>query len=156
VDVGEKVRFSATLSEARGEGGRWLEVPFDAKARFGEARAPVRGTLNGTEFHGRLAVYGGATYLGLRKEVRDAAGLDVGDRVEVVLERDDEPRTVDVPGELAAALAGDETASRAFDALSYTHRREYARWVGEAKREPTRIARAAKALVMLRDGTRHP
>lgn len=143
--MGDEVRGSGTLAAARGEGGRWIEVPIDAKARFGEARAPVRGTVNGAAFRGRLAVYGGVTYLGLRKEIRDAAGIDVGDRVDVVLERDDEPRTVDVPTELAAALARDRVASRAYDALAFSHRREYARWVSEAKRESTRTPRAAKA-----------
>jgi hypothetical protein len=129
-------------------------VPFDAREVFGEARPPVRGTVNGTPIRGRLSVYGGATFLGLRREIRDAAGIDVGDVVDVVLERDDEPREVDVPAELEARLhAG---ARAAFDALAFTHRREYAEWVGEAKRPETRARRAERAVEMLRDGVRHP
>jgi uncharacterized protein YdeI (YjbR/CyaY-like superfamily) len=74
-----------------------------------------------------------------------------------VLERDDAPREVDVPAELAAALAAAEPELRAaFDALAFTHRREYAEWVGEAKRDQTRLTRAAKAVDMLRDGVKHP
>jgi bifunctional DNA-binding transcriptional regulator/antitoxin component of YhaV-PrlF toxin-antitoxin module len=147
-------RFTATLQEASG-GGRWIVVPLDVKAAFGEARPPVRGTVNGTSFRSRLAVYGGVTYLGLNRGVRDAAGIEVGDTVEVVLERDDAPREVELPPELEAALA-DPEARAAYDALSFTHRREYAEWVGEAKREDTRGRRAAKAVEMLRDGVRHP
>jgi hypothetical protein len=80
-------RFSAEFRD------RGLIVPFDAKAEFGEARPPVAGTLNGFPFRGRLMVYGGVTYLGLRREIRDAAGgIEDGDRVEVQLERDDAPR----------------------------------------------------------------
>jgi bifunctional DNA-binding transcriptional regulator/antitoxin component of YhaV-PrlF toxin-antitoxin module len=135
-------------------GGRWVLVPFDAREAFGEARPAVRGTLNGTPFRGRLSVYGGATYLGLRREIREAAGIEVGDVVDVVLERDDEPREVQVPAELEAALTADARA--AFDALAFTHRREYAEWVGEAKRPETRARRAARAVEMLRDGVRHP
>jgi hypothetical protein len=151
------VSFSATLEDAGRGGGRWLRVPSDVREAFGEARPPVRGTLNGTPFRGRLAVYGGETVLGLRREIREAAGIELGDAVAVVLERDDAPREIDVPPELAAALAAAEPALRAaFEALAFTHRREYAEWVGRAKREQTRITRAAKAVAMLRDGVKHP
>jgi hypothetical protein len=51
-------------------------VPFDAKAEYGSARAPVRCTINGVEYRSRLSLYGGRTFLGLRKEVRDAAGVE--------------------------------------------------------------------------------
>jgi Domain of unknown function (DUF1905) len=84
-------RFTGTLRHEE-DGGRWVDVPFDAKAVFGQARPPVKGTLNGTPFRGRLAVYGGRTYLGLRKEIRRAAGIDDGDSVDVVLELDEERR----------------------------------------------------------------
>lgn len=63
-DSGEHT-FRATLSEAQRGGGRWVEVPFDARAAFGEARPPVQGTVNGVPLRSRLAVYGGRTYLGL-------------------------------------------------------------------------------------------
>ena len=148
--------FSAPLGDSGRGGGRWVQLPFDAREAFGEARAPVRGTVNGTPFRGRLAVYGGETYLGLRREIRDAAGIGDGDIVEVVLERDDEPREVDVPAELEAALAAAPDARTAFDALAFTHRREYAEWVGEAKRADTRVRRAERALEMLGAGVRHP
>jgi hypothetical protein len=149
-----KQTFTATLQESRRGGGRWLEVPLDAKAVFGEARPAVAGTLNGTPFRGRLSVYGGKTYLGLNKQVRDAAGLDVGDLVEVVIDRDQTPREVEIPPELLVAFERDSGAKPAFDAMAFTHRNEYARWVGEAKKQETRERRAAKALEMLRAGER--
>jgi hypothetical protein len=148
--------FSAPLSESGSGGGHWVQVPFDAREVFGEARPAVRGTVNGTPIRGRLAVYGGVTYLGLRREIREAAGIEVGDRVDVVLERDDEPREVALPAELEAALRGDAALRVVFDGLAFTHRREYAAWVGEAKRAETRERRAARAADMLRDGVRHP
>jgi bifunctional DNA-binding transcriptional regulator/antitoxin component of YhaV-PrlF toxin-antitoxin module len=147
-------RFTGTLCEARG-GGRWVVVPFDARAVFGQARAPVRGTVNGTPVRTRLAVYGGVTYLGLTREVREAAGIELGDAVEVELERDDAPREVAVPDELAAVLER-EGLRADYDALAFTHRREYAEWVGTAKQAQTRERRAAKAADMLRAGIRHP
>jgi hypothetical protein len=146
--------FSAALEDSGRGGGRWVQVPFDAREAFGEARAPVCGTVNGTPIRSRLAVYGGVTYLGLRREIREAAGIEVGDVIDVVLEHDDEPRDVEIPPELEAVLTAGTRA--AFDALAFTHRREYAEWVGEAKRPETRARRAARAAEMLRDGVRHP
>jgi hypothetical protein len=150
------ITFTATLTHSGRGGGHWLVIPFDAREVFGQARPPVRGTVNGTQFRGRLAVYDGVTVLGLRREIREAAGIGVSDAVEVAIELDDAPREVQVPAELAAALAQDDEARAAFDALAFTHRREYAAWVGEAKRQETRDARAARALPMLRAGTKHP
>lgn len=127
-----------------------------AKHVFGEARPPVRGTVNGTPFRSRLAVYGGTTYLGLTKDVRTAAGIELGAKVTVVIERDDAPRVVEVPEPLARTLARDKAAKAAFDKLAFTHRKEYARWIAEAKRDETHKRRVAKAIEMLRDGVAHP
>ena len=104
----------------------------------------------------RLAVYGGETVLGLTNAFRAQAGIQVGDVVAVELERDDEPREVEVPPELRAALDADDAARAAFDGLSFTHRKEYARWIAEAKRKETRERRLAKAVRMLREGFRTP
>ena len=106
-----KPRFTGVLAASGRGGGHWVEVPFDAEQAFGEARPPVRGTVNGTAFRSRLAVYGGTTYLGFTRAIRSAAGIEVGDTVKVVMERDDAPRVVDVPEPLARALARDKTAS---------------------------------------------
>jgi uncharacterized protein YdeI (YjbR/CyaY-like superfamily) len=86
--------------------------------------------------------------------VREAAGVEAGDVLTIDLKRDDEERTVKLPGDLAAAL--DAPARASFDALSLTHRREYVQWIEEAKREQTRERRVAKAVVMLRDGVKTP
>jgi hypothetical protein len=145
------VEFTGVLEDAGRGGGRWVVVPPEAAAAFDRKRPPVRGTVNGTEFRSRLAVYKGVTYLGLRREIREAAGIDVGDDVAVVLEPDDAPREVEVPPALAQALSADADARAAFDALSFTHRREYAEWVAEAKREETRARRVAETLARLRN-----
>src|SRR4051794_26868490 len=143
-------RFTATLGE------RGLVVPFDVKALWGEARPPVRGTVNGHEFRSRLMVYGGETWLGLTNAFRAAAGVQAGDEVEVELDRDDAPREVAVPPELQKELDADDEARAAFEKLSFTHRREYAEWIASAKRADTRERRLARALEMLRAGERTP
>jgi hypothetical protein len=145
-------RFTATL-EGRGAGAL-VEVPLDVRALFGQARPPVRATVNGHTFRSTVAVYGGKYYLGLNREVRAAAAVEIGDVLTIDLERDDEERTVELPDDLEAAL--DPTTRATFDGLSFTHRREYVRWVEEAKREQTRERRVAKAVEMLRDGVKTP
>jgi Bacteriocin-protection, YdeI or OmpD-Associated/Domain of unknown function (DUF1905) len=145
------MRFKATM------GDRGVVVPGDPKAELGGARAPVAGTVNGTPFRGRLMVYGGVTYLGFRKEIRDAAGgIADGDEVEVEIERDDAPREVEIPEALASALAADPAARTAFEALAFTHRKEYAQWVAEARKEATRARRVTRAMEMLKGGAKHP
>jgi uncharacterized protein YdeI (YjbR/CyaY-like superfamily) len=69
---------------------------------------------------------------------------------------DEVPRVVDLPAELTEALAGAPEAAGAFDALSFTHRKEYARWVDDARRAQTRLDRAARAVTMLSDCIRTP
>ena len=148
-------RFSAVLGGEEGERPT-VVLPFDAKQRYGKARAPVRGTVNGAAFRTTVAVYSGVHLIGFNKDVRERAGVEIGDQVTVELERDDEPREVDVPPELQQALAANSGARAAFEGLSYTHRREYAEWIGEGKRPDTRQRRASRALEMLETGRRHP
>ena len=94
----------------------------------------------------------GENLLGLNREVRTAAGVEAGDSVEVLIELDTEPREVELPQALAAALADDPVAKQAYDAMSFSHRKEYARWIEEAKRDETREKRVAQALERLREG----
>lgn len=142
--------FEATV-EAGPRGGAFVEVPFDPAEAFGGRRPKVRATFDGHPYRGSIASMGGRPLLGLTREVRDAIGKDVGDRVAVTVTRDDEPRTVRVPPALAEALEGAGLRER-FDALAYTHRKEYAQWVAEAKREETRARRVAKAVEMIASG----
>jgi Bacteriocin-protection, YdeI or OmpD-Associated/Domain of unknown function (DUF1905) len=147
-------RFETVLGAE--DGGVFVEVPLDVPAEFGKARAPVRGTINGHPFRSTVAVYSGRYYLPVRRALQEAAGVAAGDAVVVELEADDQPRTVDPPADLADALAADAEAGAAFAGLSFTHQREYAEWVAEAKRAETRRRRVELAVQMLRDGRRHP
>jgi hypothetical protein len=156
----EPARFRAELQRARG-GGAVLDVPHDVAASLsGSKRPPVAVTINGHTFRTRLAVYGGQPMVGVRKSDRAAAGIGVGDRFDVTVVLDTEARTVEVPPELAEALAGRADLAEVFDGLSFTHRREYAEWIAEAKRPETRARRVAGTLDRLAaqagDGRREP
>ena len=133
-------------SEATG-----IRIPFDAQQVFGtRARVPVRGTINGYAFRGSIFPVGDGThYMVVRKELREAAGVRSGQTIAVTLERDDEPRTVTPPADLARALRQNKDARAAWDKLSYTHRREYAELIEGAKRPETRQRRIEKTLSQL-------
>jgi hypothetical protein len=130
--------------------GTFVEVPLDVPALYGRARAPVQVTINGYRFRSTVAVYGGRYFLPVKRAVREAAGVAAGDLVVVEVEPDSAPREVEVPSDLAAALADDPAAAAAFERLSYTHRREYVEWLGEARRPETRQRRVDETVARLR------
>jgi hypothetical protein len=118
----------------------------------GAKRFPVVATVNGYTWRTSVARMGGEFLVGLNKEVRTGTGVQAGDTVTLELALDTQPRTVEVPPALAQALDADPAAKAAYEGLAFTHRKEYARWIAEAKREDTRARRVAKALDMLRSG----
>lgn len=116
-------------------------------ASFGAGRAfPVVLTVAGVSFRGRLSRMGGLNLIGLSRAARAHLGVDIGDEVDATVALDTETRTVEVPDDLAAALAAYPAAKRAFDALAYTGRKEIVEALTGAKRPETRRRRLVKAL----------
>jgi hypothetical protein len=118
----------------------------------GAKRFPVVATVNGYTWRTTVVRMGGEFLLGLSKEVRQGAAAEAGDEVDVTVELDTAPREVEVPEALAAALAADPEAKASFDRMAFTHRKEYARWIADAKQEQTRERRLVQALEMIRAG----
>jgi len=118
----------------------------------GAKRFPVVATINGYTWRTSVTRMGGEFLLGLNREVREGAGVDTGDEVDVAVELDAAPREVEVPEALATALAADPEAQASFDRMAFTHRKEYARWIADAKQEQTRQRRLGQALEMIRAG----
>jgi hypothetical protein len=148
----KKKSFEATFDSGGVGKVGMVEVPFDVKAFFGRARPPVVANVNGYEFRTTPVVYGGKTFVGLRKSHVDASGLRVGQRVKVTLALDLEERVVETPADLSAALAKDKKARAAWEKLSFTHKREHVEAIVGAKRPETRARRVERALEMLRRG----
>lgn len=123
-----------------------------AEVGEGKKAFPVQATINGHTWTGRVSRMGGEFLLGLNREVRTAAGVEAGDEVTVTIALDEAPREVEVPPALSQALEADRAAKAAFDGLAFTHRKEFARWIAEAKKDDTRERRVAQALQMLREG----
>jgi hypothetical protein len=144
--------FSAEIVSA-GQGGHAVVVPKEVAATFSAKRVPVLAHINGIEYRTRIMVYGGKSYLGLRKDLLRAAAARAGDIVQIDLveaEPEEHQQAVAVdPPELSAALAADPAAQAAYDALPFTHRQEYARWIDEAKKSETRAERVRKTITRL-------
>lgn len=146
------IRFHTQL-QARGPAAAVvLDEEQVAAVGEGAKRFPVVATVNGYTWRTSVARMGGEFLVGLSREVRDGAGVQAGDEVEVSIGLDQAPREVDVPAALAAALAADAEAGAAFERMAFTHRKEYARWIAEAKRDETRERRVAQAVAMIRSG----
>ena len=117
---------------------------------------PVKALFNAIPYTGSLIKYGHPLhFLGVPKAIREQAGVGIGDTIDVELWKDDQPRTVEVPAPFQQAMkrAG---VTKVFEALSYTHRREYCRWINDAKREETRLKRLEKAVELLQKGVKTP
>ena len=148
------MRFRATV-ELGGKTATGIEVPEDVVAALGSGnRPPVTVTVGGHSYRTTVARMGGRFLVPLSAENRAAAGVAAGDQVEVDIEPDRGPREVAVPGDLAAALARDDTARANFDGLSFTHRKEWVRWIEEAKKPQTRTTRVARTVESLHAGKR--
>ena len=127
-----------------------IEVPSESIAALGTKKTPaVKVNLPGYSYRSTVAVMGGKFMIPLSAAHRTAAGLKAGDPVEVTLELDLEPRTVEIPDDLAAALAQKSGATAAFDALAPSKRKEFVRQVVEAKAQETRERRIAKIVAEL-------
>jgi hypothetical protein len=151
----KKLRFKVKLEGEGGNSTAWLNAPFDVPETFGtRARVPVRGTINGFPFRSSLMPMGGCHGMAVNKAMREGAKAGAGDVVEVVLERDTEPRTVEAPAELKKELAKSKTARERWDKLAFTHKKEIALWISAAKQDETKKRRVAKAMQVLKTGTK--
>ena len=145
-----KATYKTTILQEEGMNATGISVPPEIVASFGKGKKPpVKVTIGGFTYRSTVAAYGDVFMLPLSQERRAAAGVNAGDEVEITLELDEEPRTVEVPEDLAAALAEKPGARAAFDASSYSARKEYVRQVESAKAPETRTRRIAAIVAKL-------
>ena len=149
----QKLQFTAKIEGREAGVVAAIAPPVDVPEFFGtRARVPVRGTINGYPFRSSLSPYGGRHLMPVNKALRAGAGVNAGDMVEVVMERDEEERTVETPPLLKKALAKSKTAQANWDKLSFTHKKEMALAIVGAKQEETRARRLAKVVDILKTG----
>jgi hypothetical protein len=144
------MRFESRV-ELGGKTATGISIPDEVVATLGESKRPaVTITLNGHTYRTTAVRMGGRFLVPLSAENREAAGVAAGDDVTVDIALDTAPREVELPADLAAAM--DDAARTTYDGLSYTHRKEWVRWVEEAKKPETRASRIEKTVAGLREG----
>lgn len=144
-----KQKFSAVIEDAGG-GGAYVSIPFDVEEIFGNKRPKVKATIQGVPYRGTLVRMGGPYHLlPVLKEIREKIGKSFGDEIEIEVEEDTEPRQVEIPQDLKDALQDHPQALAFFLRLSYTHQKEYVRWIEEARRVQTRQSRVAQTVEKL-------
>lgn len=142
--------FMTTVHQEEGMNATGITVPAEVIAALGAGkRPPVKVTIQGYTYRTTVAVYGDVYMIGIAQDHRAKAGVKAGDTIQVTLDLDTEPRTVEVPEDLAAALAGKPGARAAFDALAYSIRKEHVRQVETAKAQETRERRITKIVDQL-------
>jgi len=131
--------------------------PYDTGKEFAtKGKVPVKATFDGVPYTGSLIKYGNPLHmLGILKAIREQTGKGPGDTIEVVVWKDEEVRTVEVPAPFEKLMKR-EGLLPVFKKLSYTHRKEYCRWITDAKKEETRSKRLEKAIEMLKKGVNSP
>lgn len=146
------MRFN-TVIELGGKTATGFEVPAEVVAAFGKGKKPaVKVRIGNHTYRSTVAVMDGRFMLPLSAENREGAGVAAGDYVEVEVEVDTEPRTVELPADFEKALARDKVAQQAFDGLSYSMKRSHVLSIEGAKTPETRRRRNDKTMATLREG----
>lgn len=152
----KRYKFRAKIEPA-GMGGTYVLFPYGTEKEFGtKGKVPIKATFDGIRYTGSLMQCGLPHHaLHVPKAIREELGKNVGDALDVTVWKDEEERVLEVPAELAKVMKKEGLLSF-FDSLSYTHRKEYCRWISEAKKEETRAKRLDKTVVMMRAKVKTP
>ena len=152
-------KFKATLEKPDKKGDMaFISIPFDVEKEFGsKGQIKVSATFNGHPYRGVMANMGtGCHIIGVRKDIREAIGKQVGEIISVTIEKDDKERVVDVPKELKNLLAKNSKAKSIYDSLSFTNRKEYAVWISSARKDETKANRLKQIVPKLLSGKKNP
>jgi hypothetical protein len=151
----KKLRFQAKIQGREAGVVAAIAPPVDVIEYFGtRARVPIRGTINGFAFRSSLMPCGNARMMPVSQTLCRGAGVQPGDLVDVVMERDSEERTVAAPPELEKELAKSRKAQDRWEELAFTHKKEMANSISGAKQEETRKRRLEKVMAVLKTGAK--
>lgn len=148
----DRYEFSAVLKRPEGVGTwTYLDIPIDlVKALGSKGRISIKGTINRCPFRSSALPRGDGThYLVVNSSIRNALGVEKGALVHVTLEVDTGKRTVVLPLDLRRALAKSKSTRTVFEALSYSHQKEFVDWIESAKKPETRERRIEQVPAML-------
>lgn len=107
---------------------------------------PVKGTINGKDFIQTLVKYQGAWRLYINGIMRNAAGVDVGDKVEIAIAYDPSSREVPMHPKFKEALEKNAKAKEAFEKYPPSHQKEINRYLNNMKTD-TRLKKNIDRIV---------
>ncbi|WP_223598298.1 YdeI/OmpD-associated family protein [Chryseobacterium sp. GVT01B] len=151
----QTIEFSAIIKQNGEMNAAFVEFPFSTEELFNKkGQVKIKALFDGNvEYRGSLAkMKSDCHILGLTQEIRKQLGKTFGDEVSVSLTEDKEERVVDIAGDIVSVFNENPDAKILFDKMSYTHKKEYIRWIEEAKKPETRENRKIKMIQMILDG----
>lgn len=151
----KEIEFTGIIKQNGDMNAAFVEFPFSVKELFSKkGQVKIKAIFDGkVEYRGSLAkMKSDCHILGLTQEVRKQLGKNFGDEVFVSLIEDKEERTVEIAEDVALIFNENPDAKSLFDTMSYTHRKEYIRWIEEAKKTETRENRKVRMIEMILNG----
>ena len=146
------MRLTAEL-EATGGNTTGFRVPDEFVAELGGGGRPkIVAVVNGYRWRTSIARMGGEYWLGVSAANRTGAGVTAGEMLDVDVTLDTAAREVEVPDDLARALAADPAAKAFWDGLSFSNQRYHVEQIAGAKTDATRERRVAKSIQLLSSG----
>ncbi|EJL70816.1 YdeI/OmpD-associated family protein [Chryseobacterium populi] len=149
------IQFSAPIQQNGEMDAAFVDFPFSTEELFGKkGQVKIKALFDGkTEYRGSLVkMKSDCHILGLTKEIRKELGKTFGDEISVSLFEDKEERTVEIADDIIFVFNENPDAKNLFDKMSYTHKKEYIRWIEEAKKPETRENRKIKMIEMILNG----
>ncbi|WP_336686783.1 YdeI/OmpD-associated family protein [Chryseobacterium bernardetii] len=151
----QPILFTATIKQNGEMNAAFVEFPFSTEELFNKkGQVKIKATFDGkVEYRGSLAkMKSGCHILGLTQDIRKQLGKAFGDEISVSLIEDKEERIVEVADDISLVFNENPDAKILFDKMSYTHKKEYIRWIEDAKKPETRENRKAKMIQMILGG----
>ena len=149
------ITFETEIKQNGTINAAFVDVPFSTEELFGKkGQVKIKALLDEkVEYRGSLAKMKSDSHLlGLTQEVRKQLGKTFGDKVTVKLWQDQEERIVEIPEDVLEVFEKNKDAFEMYQKMSYTHRKEYMRWITEAKKPETRENRKVKLIEMILAG----
>lgn len=144
-----KMEFDAIMQKAEGVNGAFVEMPFDLEEVFGVKRLKAKAMFDSVEYQGSVVKMDGKYLIGITKAIRDQIGKQPGDKLHVIIEKDEAERTIELPEDFKEALEKDKDAFAFYESLSYTNKNKYFLWVTSAKKAETRAERVSQSVEKL-------
>lgn len=154
----KRYQFKAVLKKHPKINAAYIEFPYDVQKEFGTSgQVKVKSEFDHVKYRGSLVKMNmPCHWIGVTQAIRKKIGKNPGDTIQVIIEKDEQPRTVTIPDDLKEALYHKSELKHIFDSLSYTDQKEYVVWIESAKKSETRERRLAKLQEMLAQKIKHP